>query len=166
MAHCLLRKGLDTPQSRRACTICSFSFHRSMILTIGRLPYLGSGGFGQLGLAAPCSLISNPRSVMYKRIHFVSKISVCDSSVRYYFCNSRMLPRSVVFCPHSFKNSPLNLCRFSRFVVPVVHRAPLIWLPFLLSSCLHFLCSHRFFFFSFVSLMLSYQDCLHFRQFS
>jgi hypothetical protein len=46
IALCLLRTAIDAPQSRRACIIYSFSFHRSIILTIGRYPFLGMGGLG------------------------------------------------------------------------------------------------------------------------
>jgi hypothetical protein len=126
--------------------VCSFSFHHSIILTIGRLPFLGSGGFGQLGLAASRSLISKLRSVTSKRIRFVSKVSALGSSLRPLLYTPLILAHSVGFCPNNFKNPPLNICPFPRFLFVVVLSAPLVRLPFVLSSCLYFLhCRHVFF---------------------
>jgi hypothetical protein len=135
------------PQSRRARINSSFSFHRSIILTISHLQFLCSGGFRQLGLPASHSVISKPRSVTSKPICFVSKVSALDSSVRRLFGTPLMLARSVGFCPNSFKNSPLNLCPFPRFFCVVVLPALLVQLPFLLSLSLYFLHHHCFFFF-------------------
>jgi hypothetical protein len=136
-----------------------------MMLTIGHLPFIGSGGFGQLGLVASRSLISKLRSVTSKRIRFISKISILESSVRHLVYTPVMLAHSVGFCPNGFKNPTLNLCPFPRFIFVVVLPAPLVWLPFFLSSCVYFLHHHCFFFFYFESLLWASQDCLRFRQF-
>jgi hypothetical protein len=150
---CLLGTGIDVRQSRRARTICSSLFHRRIILTIGRHPFIGSAGLGQLGLAASRSLISKPASVMSKQIRCLSQVSALASSVQYRFGTLLMLARSVGFCPNGFKNPPLNLYPFPRFVFLVVVPALLFRLPFLLSSGRYFLHHHHFFFFYFESLL-------------
>jgi hypothetical protein len=114
--------------------IHSFVSHHSIILSIGHLPFLGSGGFAQRGLAASGSLISKPGSVMSKRIHFISKISALDSSVVCLCCTAPILARSLGFFHHGFNNPPLKLCLFPRFIFLIVLPAVLVWLQFVLSS--------------------------------
>jgi hypothetical protein len=46
------------PQSKSTLTICSSSLFSKAILTIYLLPFLVSGSFGPLGLAATCEVLS------------------------------------------------------------------------------------------------------------
>jgi hypothetical protein len=134
------------------------------MLTLSCLPFLGLGGFGQLGLAASRSLICKPGSVTSKRIRFVSKVLALDSSVRRLVCTPLMLVQSVGFCLNGFKKPPLNLCTFPRLVFVVGRPGRLVRLLRLISSCLCFLHRHRFFFFYFESLLWASQDCFRGRR--
>jgi hypothetical protein len=156
---------MDASQSGRAQIIRSFSFHLSIILAICCLTFLGSGGFGQLGLAASCSLISKPRSVTSKWICFVSKVSALDSLVQPLFYTPRMLTRLVEFCPNGFKYPTLNLCPFPRLVFDVVLPALLVRLPFLFFSSVYFLRRYRICVIYFESLLWASHNCLRYRRF-
>jgi hypothetical protein len=158
--------GIDVSPSRRARIIRSYSFHGSIILTLGRIPFLGSEGLELLGFTASRSLISKPGSVTSKRIRFVSEVSALASSVWHLFFTPLMRARSVGFCPNGFKNPPLNLYPLPRLIFVVVLSALLIRRPFLVSSCLYFLHCGRFFLFNFESLLCASHECLRFPLFS
>jgi hypothetical protein len=154
--------GIEGPQSRRARIICSISFHRSIILTIGRLIFLGFGGLWAAwltGLAFPN---------IQARIHYVYTDSLCIQGLSTGFLSPvtflylLMFAHLGGFCATSVKNHSLNRCPFPRLVFLVIVLVLLVWLPVLLSSTLFFLCSHPFFFIYFDGILWAFQECLCF----